>query len=221
MKKQQFFRLTLVLILPLLGLGWWFADMQLGEMTYRTECSVGGKNFACHSFRSTKLQSYQDSMTGGLYVGMANYVRGAKVDGLHGTKITAAKPQIESSKTSPDVVADLTKTTIGGIVNAELRRNEGHCALNRIIDSNFHGQLICNFKAATPFTFDNSDDHVMFGELVQKVYEMGEKNVSNQRNQFALLVLAPLLAFFLLSAVIALLSKCIRFVIHGTNPKPQ
>jgi hypothetical protein len=147
MTKAQYKRFFLIVLIPLLGLGWWVADSEILFPHHQMiSCEESEEQFTCTSMQTTKKEkSLFDYQNGGVFLGW----NGARLSqGFHARIVTTTgisemelKDGVFQQKRIRGAGIDKI-VSINRHVGAEFR-NGGPCTLGNRADDPNHWYLSC------------------------------------------------------------------------------
>lgn len=217
MTKVQYKRLLLLLLLPLLGLGWWIAD---GEVLFSHHQMISCEELEAH-FICTSLQTTQDEkfmseyQNGGVFLW-----NGARLsEGVHARIMTTGIPEMEYG----DGAFHQKRINGAGIdkivkINRHIGasfRDGGPCRLSRYADDANHWNLSC--LAEGDFRFFDEKMRKKFLSLNEAVELEKRRLSSTLRNAYFFSLLIPLVTFLLCSGLIYFFVRLVSFVRYGTK----
>jgi len=215
--KQQFKRLTLVITIPLLLLGWWLAENEIIFKTnYIIDCEEFDTHFSCVGFQSTRKSKNEFfTNSGGILVsGSARLTNGFNHPvvtlGINETEYKNGALQVTGT-----IGAGISKNLI---INRNIGANysgNGPCRLSPYAGDNPNWYISCVRESPGGFTFQNAATAKKFREMFEEVKREEEKFAGYKVRAYVIQILIPLLAYFLLSVLLLITSKIIRYVING------
>lgn len=215
--RQQFKRLTIVLVIPLLLLGAWLAESSpFIDKEYHANCMESSSDFSCYPISArTRLREW-----GGVYLDLgfvavklqkgfehSIVIVGGHVRGFeNGVATTLAKDgALENLYISPD----------GGLTDAGLERT---CYLGFYkMQSNgeLSWQLRCSGEEQIGFTFQDPNVDKKFRKVYASELERRNDYWRFMQAVYYISIFVPLLAYFLLAAFFWMAIKLVNFIIHG------
>lgn len=215
--KQQFKRLTLVIAIPLLILGWWLAENEaILKTDYIIDCEEYDTHFSCVGFQSTRENKNEFfTNSGGIRVGGSARLN----NGFNHPVVTLGVNEMEIKDGAMQV-----KRTIGAGISKNLiiDRNvganysgNGSCWLSLYAGDNPNWNIWCVRESLGAFTFQNSATAKKFKEMFEKVRHEEEKFDGYKIRAYVIQILIPFLTYILLSVLLFSASKTIRYVING------
>lgn len=215
--KPQFKRLTLVLAIPLLLLGWWLAENEvIFETNYIIDCEEFDTHFNCVGFQSTqKSKNEFFANSGGVFIRGSARLR----NGFNHPVVTLGINQTEYK----DGALQVTGTIGAGISkNLNINRNiganysgNGPCWLSPYAGSDTNWNMLCVRELSDGFTFQNPATAKKFREMFDEVKREEEKLDGYKVRAYAIQILVPILVYILLSITLLITWKIIRYVING------
>lgn len=215
--KQQFKRLTLVMTIPLLLLGWLLAEYEVVFKTnYTIDCEEFDTHFTCIGFQmSSKDKNEYFTNSGGIRV--RNSAR--LTNGFNHPVVTLGINETEYKDGALQVIgiigAGISKNLI---INRNIGANysgNGPCWLSPYANSDTNWAISCVRDSPSDFTFQNSATAKKFSEMFENVKREEEKFDGYKFRLYAIQILIPLLSYILLTALLFTISKIIGYVIHG------
>ncbi len=217
MNKAQYKRLLLIVLLPLLGLGWWIAD---GEFLFShhqmISCEESVEQFICTSIQTSKNEkSMSEFQNGGVVLW-----NGARLsEGIHARIVTTGTPEMEYRDGAFHQKgingAGIDKiVSINRHIGADFR-DGGPCRLSPHADDVNHWNLSC--LAEGNFRFADEKIRKKFLGLNEAVEFEKRKLSSTLRNAYFFSLLIPLAIFLMCSGLVYFLVKLVSFVRHGTK----
>lgn len=215
--KQQFKRLTLVITIPLFLFGWWLAENEVIFKThYIINCEEFDTHFFCAGYQTTR-QSKDEFFTnsGGMRVkGSARLT-----NGFNHPVVTLGINEMEIKDGTMQV-----KRVIGAGIskNLNIDRNiganysgNGPCWLSPYAGDNPNWDISCVRESPGGFTFQNSATAKKFSEMFEEV-KREEKDLDGYSvRSYVVQIFIPFLAYIILSIILFVISKLIRYVING------
>lgn len=217
MTKAQYKRLLLLLLLPLLGLGWWIAaDEVLFSHHQMISCEESEEHFICTSIQTTQNEKFMSEyQNGGVFLW-----NGARLsEGVHARIVTTGVPEMEYR----DGALHQKKINGAGInkivsinrhIGASYRDGEP-CRLSPYAGDANHWNLSCLEEGG--FRFVDEKMRKKFQGL-NDVVELEKRRLSSTlRNAYFFSLLIPLAIFLLCSGLIFLCVRLASFVRYGTK----
>lgn len=215
--KQQFKRLTLVIAIPLLLFGWWLAEYEvIFKTNYIIDCEEFDTHFSCVGFQTNhKVKNEYFTNSGGIRV--RNSAR--LTNGFNHPVVTLGINETEYKNGALQVTG-----TIGAgisknlIIDRNIGANysgNGPCWLSPYADNDTNWAISCVRESPGGFTFQNSATAKKFREMFEEVKREEEKLDGFKVRAYSIQILIPLLAYILLSVLLLITSKIIRYVING------
>lgn len=218
MKRSQFFRLTLVLLLPLLGLGLWMAKEQtLFPSDHYIYCERGSFGLWCAANQKESWK-IDDERYG---YGAVHLWKAALPSGFHHEVIVirSTNPRLGSSETVP---VESGKRQWLNLSRTE--RYFGRCEITVTgHSSDAPWGLFCegDSGSVSEFVFVNPTEDKQYRDALKRVSELEDEYTKRGYWGEAANLLAPLLAYFLLALGVVSAKAVVRFVIHGNQRKPE
>lgn len=215
--KKQYTRLTIVLVIPLLALGWWLADEEvLLPRHHVIFCEEFDSHITCNSISSTKSETHKL-----LYQNGAVRLWGAHLaGGFHHPVVTLGHSEIKfvDGKT---ITLPPSDGGIKNILNLPPRsiknRSFASCEISPFADDIKNWGYSCSGNDLIPdsFYFQDEQTNNKFQEARKLI---GEQRTKDEKTEIIALFasfLAPITFYLLLSAVLFLLMKVVKYVICG------
>lgn len=213
MSGAQFKRLFLVLILPLLGLGLWFAEAEiLFPNHYIIECSAVSAQ--CSSRLDTRARRNQmEYEEGGVYIDY--HVRLS--EGVFAQIVEFELDRVDRNLDTPKAASTPKRLSISSRVGAQ---SFSRCQLGVSGDSGLW-YFNCPGKPemTRSFKFVDAADTARFVVAIRLAKDEIRARETHALLAYGAAVCAPLLGFLLLSGLIALLGKIVGFVRYGKAKK--
>lgn len=228
--KKQYNRLTIVMALPLLALGWWLTENESIFPRHRAiTCIEYKQNITCRSHFSTDSEARNNIYRYGA-VGLRNarlqggfnhpVVSLSDVWSFKGDFIYTPPTDDVQWHSNPPLNAEGTLKVLSLPPRFPVYDPLSHCRIDKHRDGNERWSYSCTGAATS---FYNSGVFKFQDELTRKKFEIAEKSIrkehiKNKKIQSAAhitSVLVPFTLYFLLSVSALLLRRVTRWVIHG------
>ena len=221
MLKRQYYGLTVVLVIPLLLLGWWLAEnekvLPLHNVIY---CQESDSDINCNSISATKSEANQ-----ALYQNAAVRLSGARLErGFNHSVVTLGRTEL---KFVDGEMIELPP--VGGGVKKNLslppRSIQGkifsYCEINPYSDSEKYWGYSCSGSgmASEGFYFEDEGTSKKFKNAKNKIEEQIKNNEAMNIYGLFATVLTPIIFYLISSLVIFLLVKIVRYVVYGSDEK--
>lgn len=201
--KQIYKRLTIVLAIPLLLLGTYFAENKLFQ---DTEMLVCNDDFAC--FKAIPLMSS--------YSGL--FMNGVKIPNGINEEIVTSGERIMGFKNGEAVELEVRNKDIKKRLTAGKNQDDGYCTLAQYANQEDNWNLSCvpngmheNFK------FINVEVAQKYKKLSEITRQEADKRNNQNKIGFVLAVATPLAIYLALSLIMFFLAKIVRYVIYGNG----
>ena len=215
--SKQYRRLTVVAVIPLLLLGWWLAEnekiLPLHNLIY---CQESDSAITCNSISATKKEA-----NSALYQNAAVRLWGAKLEGgFNHSVITLGHSEIK-------VVNGETATvppTDGGIKKLLIlppRSIQGNmfasCEISPYANSDKNWGYSCIGGDLVPDSFYFFDESTSQKFLKAKllIEEQKKKDEAMSIRGLIFTMSTPLIGYLVISIALFLLSRIVRYVVHG------
>ena len=222
LSKQRFKRLTIVLVAPLLALGWWLAssDVLFPNSSVIT-CGESETGISCGSRTYARVSPYMED-------GAIEF-QGARFFGFN--HMVVAYP-LSTSKVVDGKLVPTPRTTAG--VRKALRlppaptgdNPYARCWISPYAESSEnpkHWNTTCSGyganDASEDFTFVDEKVHQKFLEGSSQIASMRAENRKREAWVAGLLFVTPLIAYLALTAALVLFARVVRYVVHGRQPE--
>ena len=217
MTKPQYKRLFLLLLLPLLGLGWWIADGEFLLAHHQMiSCEESAEQFICTSIQTTKNEkSMSEFQNGGVLLW-----NGARLsEGIQARIVTTGIPEMEYRdgafhQKSIKGVGINKIVSINRHMGADFRGGIP-CKLSPHADDANHWNLSCLVEGN--FRFVDEKIKSKFLGLNGAVELEKRKLSSTLRNAYVFSLLVPLAFFLMCSGLIYFLVKLVSFARQGAK----
>lgn len=214
--KKQYLRLSIVLAIPLLLLGWWLAEKEaILPRHHIIYCEEFTSHISCSSSSATKIQ--RDNW---LFRNGAVQLWGALLaGGFNHPIITVGHSEVTASNGNTTTL--LPKD--GGIkmvLSLPIERSAfAYCEVSPFADDPNKWGYSCSGGELIPdsFHFQNEETNHKFQEARKLIGEQRAKNETMEVRALFATILLPLIAYFLLSASLLVLAKITRYVIYGRH----
>jgi len=221
MNKAQFKRLALVLVIPLLLLGWWMAEVELFiEHHFITECSPHKYTSPCFSIIASRTGALGWSNSGGVYMHFH-----ARLDsGLNEDIISTAGSVVEIRN---GAVVRREALGAGERQNLYIPANLGAglysgCFLEKyagVESGRWH--LRCGSSFSEEFRFADSSVNERFLNLSKIAAAEISRMMNVSRGRYIFSIFIPVGVFFLLSLLALVAVKIFSFVRYGVQRKQE
>ncbi|WP_297651483.1 hypothetical protein [Hydrogenophaga sp.] len=213
MTKQQFKRLTIVLLLPLLALGAWLgAKDVLWDSRFTTLCTEHAEFFVCSSTEGvSEARALSDLEGSVLRFGSARLPGGLRHD-VTITEQLAARV-VDGEEKMVNVAEDGIKRRLVAPTGILGDRQTGqHCSIDKHYTKEGRWWVTCNGGATLMFAFDNPKDAKKFDDLVEieRAESMRVSTAGSVRRAVATVL--PLAAYFALALGCWILIRLARYV---------
>ena len=209
MTKKQYYRLCLVLALPLLLMGWWlsFEEKIVGH-TLVIQCVDQGESFKCDSDFMTQKTAEQVGYLAGRIRWRGNVLIG-------GSFRYPVILQQQQSADDPNVQA----AGLGSVILALPRPGtQRDCTLSPAASNHNKWWYSCilaypDQQPSGSFAFENEKDKMKFSNLIKIVESLNKESRLPRLLLMVVAFVVPLLIFLLLSLGVFLLLKVMRFIV--------
>lgn len=215
MNRRQFFRLFLVVLLPLVGLGFWLAEDEVVFSQHKwIECRDEGARFGCIPLTVTS-RGYIDlqGRAGGVFVSGARLSNGFDEEVVVYSGFESSYSERDGHRAKPTGIGTKKRFQIERTVGADYS-GEGHCRIGQIAGNDQLWTLNCG-RGTMTFQFDEEPVSAKFAELAKTIRDIQGRSRTIGRYAYAASVLLPMVAFLALSAIAWLLVMAARFVRYG------
>lgn len=219
--RKQYIRLTMVIIIPILLFGWWLAEnekiLPLHNVIY---CQESGSDISCYSVSVKKSDANI-----ALYQNAAVRLWGARLEsGFHHPIITLGHSEINfvDGKSISLPPTDGEKNKYLSLPPKSIQGNAlASCEITPYAHSEKNWLYSCIGSDLEPDGFYFKDDNTSqkFNRAKNIIEEQKKNNDEMNFRGLIVTVLIPLILYFGLSLVIFLLTKIVRYVIHGRAGK--
>lgn len=217
--RKQYIRLTIVLAIPLLGLGWWIAHEEVILPRHHViYCEEFDSHIACYSISATEIEANT-----GLHKNGAVRLWGARLaGGFHHPIITLGHSEIK-------LVDGRTITlppTDGGVekfLSLPPKSIEdslfSSCEISPFANDLKNWGYSCSGYDLIPdsFYFRDEQTNHKFQEARKLIGELRTEGEKLEIRAIFFSFLAPILFYFLLSLALFLLIKVTKYVIYGRD----
>lgn len=215
--KKQYIRLTIVLAIPLLSLGWWLANEEvLFPKHHVIYCEEFSSHITCNSVSATKSEADY-----WLYRNGAVRLWGARlVGGFHHPIVTLGHSEIKliDGKTVklPPIDGGIKKFLTLPPKSIE-DRTFSSCEISPFADDIKKWGYSCIGSELIPdnFYFQNEQTNNKFQEARKLIREKKIQNEQLETRALLFSVLAPFIFYLLLSVLLLFLIKTVKYVIYG------
>lgn len=219
--SKQYRRLTIVAVIPLLLFGWWLVEnekiLPLHNLIY---CQESDSAIACNSISVTKEEA-----NNALYQNAAVRLWGAKLEGgFNHSVITLGHSEIKvvngETVTLPPSDGGIKKFLI--LPPRSIQGNMfASCEISPYANSDKNWGYSCIGGDLVPDGFYFSDENTSQKFLKAKllIEEQKKKNETMSIRGSIFTMLTPLIGYFVLSVALFLLSRIVRYVVHGREKK--
>lgn len=213
--KSQYIRLTIVLLAPLLILGWWLAHKEIILPHHHViQCEEFDSHISCFSFPTTKNgQTRHNSDSVRLW-------QASLVSGFNHPIITLGHTYAtyvpgKGLKSLPPVG--------GGILKTVRLPPASFCRISPISGTKDEWGYQCAGPEIAPesFKFADEETNIKFKNAINQIENEMEENEGIQIRAYIASVLMPLIFYFLVSMVVFFAIKLVRYVINGRQPSPE
>lgn len=213
--KSQYKRLTMILLIPLLGVGGWLAEKEIiSPVGHTIICTELKSNIDCFSssLRKGEVQSLLHQYSP---VIMSSALI---MSGFSHPVVTVGNSKIKYIN-GETVVTD----PIGGEVKKTLRLPPeelagnlySSCRIYSVSGSNKNWMYSCAGGYGETFYFQEEKTNKKFREARKEIEEQRRSNEKKEIMLYISAVLSPIFIYIMLSFVFVFLVKIVRFVIHG------
>lgn len=215
--KKQYIRLTIVLVIPLLTLGWWLADEEvLIPRHHVINCEEFDSHISCYSFSATK-----DTADNWLHRNGAVRLWGALLEGgFHHPIVTLGHSEIKFV----DGKTITLPPTDGGIKkflnlppSSNANSSFASCEIAPFADDIKNWGYSCSGYDFIPDSFYFQDEQInhKFQEARKLIGKQRASDESMEIKAVFVSFLTPIISYFLLSASLFILIKIVKYVIYG------
>ena len=217
--KKQYFRLTIVLAIPLLALGLWLADKEvLLPRHHVINCEEFDSHISCSSMSTTK--SGADKW---LYRNGAVRLWEARLaGGFHHPIVTLGHSEIKfvdgKTITTPPIDGGVKKVL--SLPPKSIEDNTfASCGISPFADDNKNWGYSCIGGDLIPdsFYFQDEQTNQKFQEARRLIGEQRIENEAMEIRAFFASLLTPIISYLLLSATLFLLIRIAKYVIYGRS----
>lgn len=208
--KRQYIRLTIVLLIPLLALGWWLASEEvLLPRHHVIFCEEFSSRITCNSVEVRKDEADNLLRSYG-----AVRLWGARLGGFHHPIVSLGLSEI------PPVDRGINKTLT--LPPRSIKDNPfASCEIFPVADTISVWSYSCmgGDWDGDRFYFQDEQTDNKFREAVKLIDEESAKNEKLKTKALSFSLLAPFIIYFLLSLSFFLLIKIFKYVIYGHKKK--
>lgn len=222
MNKSQYYRFFLVLLFPLLALGWWSAEANVFFDTHIIQCmeDYSNKQYYCYSFEKSQEHRIIDPnvflsnkaiLVGGFHekVVLRGIIEVEYQDGVEHERIIGAGEEI----------INVGRNIVGN-------SNDGVCTLSPVSDvkGSFvvgEAALTCSNRTFGTFSFLDKKTAEKYMNLFVSAEKEAQKISKQERYEYVVSLLIPLAIFLLSSGTVNLLKKIVLFVRYGLATKTK
>lgn len=220
-RRIQYIRLTIVLLIPLLILGWWLAyDEVLFKNNYLVSCQEFNSYITCNSSAIKK----NDDMDL-LYRNGTIKLHGAKL--IHGFEHPVILTELEETKKINGNDFELLPTNPRHVTMLKLppnfmnRSNLLSCEISEIESKQNNWTYLCSGDRNIIgfFKFLENDTNKKFKDSILLIEQQRTENKNRAILTMSISTLLPVLFYALLSTILFCLIKIFRYVIYGFDKK--
>lgn len=213
--KSRFVRLCIVVVVPLLLFGGWLASSELLLPHHNvTRCTEQVDGFSCVSYAATAEQSYYErSDASVIFMGFVSLSTGFRHRVVFYEVPKNYSGLIDKSilqRTSEQVLT----LPLPGVRSWFLDRWHGSCNVEPALEGLWH--YYCSNHAGGYFAFSDELVEKRFRILVRDILRVNEQNSRNELTAKSVSIVSPFLVFLLMSLVVWVLWRAIKFVLGST-----
>lgn len=219
MNKAQLVRLTLVLFLPLLGIGFWLAEEEyVFPHHHVTYCVNDGNQLNCYTRQVAAREKFDREFN----IGGVRLWGALLLDGFHHSVIQM--PSIAYTNQAGEVVNHIPDSGIPRFIDLSSNSKESArswCDISMVAEREHRWMLSCHGaeQALREFTFVNEKTSEEYKNALKEIVVQTSEYETKEKYAFVASVVTPLIAYFLLVAAYFLLRLIFRFVAHGAKTR--